>query len=186
MKTRNHRKPIHPDIFVYVPVHPLPKRHVLEFLEELYISKAIDKKKPLTSLVDRNLLDELYDNNKGIIRLILKELSACVIGALVAEKSFIDRRLYQQTKITDALQAYLAALRPQDVEYKILFYLLKKKETYARDDGLSKNTGLAKSSLSNKLRDIEERGILVSRKRGRQRIYSIDPSLRARVRSVVV
>ncbi|MCJ7504977.1 AAA family ATPase [Candidatus Bathyarchaeota archaeon] len=185
MKTRNGRKPIHPDIFVYEPVHSLPKRYVFEFLEEMYRAKAIDKKKPLTSLLDKRLFDELYDKNRGIIRMVLKDLSACVIGAILTDKSRIDDHVYQRTKVTDALQAYLMSLRPDDREYKILSYLLKTEETYTRDEDLSKATELSKSALSYKLRDLEERGILVSRKRGSFRIFSIDPSLRARVKSII-
>jgi uncharacterized membrane protein YheB (UPF0754 family) len=136
-------------------VHPLTKKHVLEFLEELYKSKAIDRKKSLASLVDNNLIDELYDKNKGMIRLILKDLSACVIKAAVENKPFIDRGVYQKT-IADTLQDYLASLQPREAEYKILSHLLKKNDTYTRDEELSKKTGLEKSSLGNKLQKMQE------------------------------
>jgi hypothetical protein len=185
MKTRNGRKPIHPDIFGYENVHPLPKAHVLEFLQELYKSKAINKNQPLSTLISPSLLNERYEENKGIIRLILKDLSACVIRAMVTGKNFIDRQVYQQTKATDALQDYLRALQPRETEYKILSYLLKKEETYARDEDLSKVIERGKSVQSQKLHALEARGILISKKRGKNRIFSIDPSLQARVKAII-
>jgi len=80
MKTRDGRKMIHPNIFFYERTHPLAKRYVFEFLQELYRSKAIDEKKHLTSLIQKKLFDEIYEKNNGSIRPILKELSTCLIN----------------------------------------------------------------------------------------------------------
>lgn len=183
MMTRNGRTPIHPDIFRYVTVHPLPKPQVLEFLQELYKSKAIDTSQPISTLISATLLDERYDEKGGIIRPILTDLSACVIRAVVTGKNFIDRQVYEQTKTTDALEDYLRALEPTEPEYKILSYLLKKGETYARDEDLSKIIERGKSAQSQKLHVLEARGILISKKRGRNRVFKIDPSLQARVKA---
>jgi len=185
MKTRDGRKMIHPDIFFYERTHPLAKRYVFEFLEELYRSKAIDEKKHLTSLIRKKLLDEIYEKNTGSIRPILKELSTCLITAVILGKTSIDEEIYKQTKVTDALHAYVKALRPGEPEYKILSYLLTNKETYSRDEQLSKHSGLAKSALSSKLRTLSARDILISRKKGKKLIFSIDPSIRATVESVI-
>ena len=185
MKTRDGRKMIHPDIFFYEPIHPLAKRYVFEFLEELYMLEAIDKNKKLTSLTQKTLIDQIYENNDGSVRSILKELSACVITAIMLGKTYIDDEVYRRTKATDALQAYVKALRPSEPEYKILSYLLRKRETYSRDEELSKYMGLAKSALSSKLRLLSARNILISRRKGKKLILSIDPSVREMVESIV-
>jgi GTPase SAR1 family protein len=185
MMTRNGRKQIHPDIFRYLTVHPLPKPQVLEFLQELYKSKAIDKGQKLSTLISASLIDERYEEKRGIIRPILIDLSACMIRAMVTGKNFIDRKLYEKTKATDAIEDYLRALEPAETEYKILSYLLRKGETYARDEDLSKIIERGKSAQSQKLHALQARGILISKKRKRNRIFSIDPSLQARVKARV-
>jgi hypothetical protein len=186
MKDQNERQPIHPDVFTYESVYPLPKRNVTEFLEELYKGKAFDRYKPLTSIIDQKLLNEICEENKGIIRRILKDLRACVLRALISGKTFIDRQVYEETKASDELQAYLLSLKPNEVEYKILLYLSERGETYARDKDLSKLTEREKSALSQRLHELETRGLLISKKRRKNRIFSIDPILHGRVKSVIV
>jgi hypothetical protein len=185
MKTRNGRKAIHQDIFTYEPVYALPKPYVMEFLVELYRSKAIDQSKQLSSVIDPKLLDQLYEANNGIIRLILKDLRASVIRALVSGKTFIDRQVYNETKTTDALQAYLLSLQPSQVEYKILSFLVSKGETYARDKKLSRVAERERSTLSERLDDLEARQLLISKKRGRNRVFSIDPNMLSRIKAVI-
>jgi len=185
MKTRDGRKMIHPDIFFYEPIHPLAKRYVFESLEELYMLEAIDESKKLTSVIQKKLIDQIYEDNNGSVRSILKELSACVITAIMLGKTYIDDEAYRRTKATDALQAYVKALRPSEPEYKILSYLLRKRETYSRDEELSKYMGLTKSALSSKLRLLSARNILISRTEGKKLILSIDPSVRAMVESII-
>jgi len=185
MKTRDGRKMIHPDIFFYEPIHPLAKRYVFEFLEELYMLEAINKNKKLTSLIQKTLIDQIYENNNGSVRSILKDLSACVIAAIMLGKTYLDDEVYRRTKTTDALQAYVKALRPSEPEYKILSYLLRKRETYSRDEELSKHTGLAKSALSSKLKLLSTRNILIPRTEGKKLIFSIDPSVRTMVESII-
>lgn len=185
MRTRDGRKMIHPDIFFYETVVPLAKRYVFEFLEELYKSQAIDPNKDLTSLVQKSLLDEIYEKSMGRIRSILKDLSACVISAAMQGESRIDKPLYDRTRISDAVHGYLKALQPSEDEYKIISYVLRNKEAYSRDQKLSKHVGLGRSALNLKLRNLQTRGILISRKVGKKTAFSIDPSVKSVVESIL-
>jgi len=185
MRTRDGRKMIHPDIFFYEPVHPLAKRYIYEFLEELYSSKAIDKKKSLQSLMHRTILDKIYENSDGRIRPILKDLSSCIITAAMLGKTHIDDAIYKRTKVTDPLYAYVSALRPTDHEYRILSYLLQNESTYVRDPKLSRYCGLAKSALGSKLGDLSNRHLVISQKEGRKLVFSIDPAIKSIVKSIV-
>jgi len=185
MRSRDSQRAIHPDIFHYELVPPLPKNFVIQFLEELYNKRAIDDSKPLTSLIDSDVLELVYRTKQGRIRFILKDLFDCVVAAVMAGSRKVDRTIYQRVSIIDPAIDYAKTLQPNDAEYMILQYLLENTSTYSRDKKLPKHTGLGKSALNQKLSELKTRGILTSAKSGNRLVYELAPGLKPYLSSLV-
>ena len=67
----------------------------------------------------------------------------------------------------------LEALLDSPVKEKLLLSVLSKKEVYARD--IAHLFGLHLLSVQNQLKKLERGGVLVSRTRGRTKLYSFNP-----------
>lgn len=186
LKQRNGLKPIHPDIFHYEPVLAPRQEDVLSFLSQMYAFSALDPKVSIYKFIDRKLLSEIYEKNDGRIRFILEELANLLLSALPNQEiKKLDSTIYKKITLNEAGQSYLKTLGPDDIEYRILDYLLGHVETYPRDEGLSKATGMRKSALSRHLKALHTRSILATKDRGKTKIYFIDPSLKSVVENIV-
>src|SRR5487761_2309 len=186
LKQRNGSKSIHPDVFHYEPVLAPRQEDVLAFLSQMYAYSALDPKVSIYKFVDKKLLSEIYERNEGRIRFILEELSNLLLSALPNQEiRKLDSSIYKKITLNEAGLSYLKTLGSRDIEYKILTYLLQHRETYPRDEGLSKATGARKSALSRRLKDLHTRSILATKDRGKTKIYFIDPSLKHVVENTV-
>lgn len=186
LRQRNGLKPIYPDIFQYEALYAPPQGDVRKFLSQMYSFSAIDSRIPIDRFFDKKLLSGIYEKNNGRIRLILEELSNLLLSALPNEKiKKFDSSIYKKLTISVAGESYLRTLKTSDVDYKILEYLIQNKETYPRDEKLSKFTGMMKSALSRRLKALNDRSILATRHKGKAKIYFIDPSMTDVVRRVI-
>lgn len=83
------------------------------------------------------------------------------------------------------MYAYVKILKPEDIEYKILAYLLKNNWTYSRDSMLENEVKVSRNTIHKVLKSLSERGLLISKREKRKLLYGIDPSLKTLIRSAM-
>ena len=185
LKQRNGLKPIHSDVFHYEQVLAPCQEDVLAFLAQMYRNAAIDPTQSIYEFIDKKFLSEIYEKYDGRIRSILEELSNLLLSALPnKEITKLDSTVYTKINRDGAGQSYLKTLKPHDINYKILKFILEKHEAFGRDEALSKAAMAKKSSLANHLKALNERSILATKNKGKTKVYYIDPSVKLAVESV--
>ncbi|ODS35197.1 hypothetical protein BEH94_01945 [Candidatus Altiarchaeales archaeon WOR_SM1_SCG] len=160
------------DLFSDNFISPLSKDDVLRALNEMYKSESVGEKE-IYDFFDKEVLAELYEESNGLMRDAVILCGECIKKACSEKKERIDKDVFNSVRVREeaAAAVKLMTMNHISTEYKVVTYLMENKEGYSSDENFQKSVGVIQSRLTQILRELENKGVLKSRKEKRRRVY---------------